>query len=215
MGSHAGTFVNSRLLRGRCRLQDGDYLCPGGGKTLVKFCLVDELEERALRTSFELMLRDPLTRLYNRRYFDDRLFSEFAFARREELRLALLVIDLDDLARHRAEHGYHIADAALNVVAGSALKLMRPDDILTRYEGDAFALLARGTSLRNVSILADRLCQQIRALSLELPDRRLRLSVSVGLACLEPGQPFDSAHALLDAAKVALFRAKAAERERA
>ena len=55
---------------------DGDYLGVGGGSTLFKFSLMDEFEEGVLRTLFDLAQRDPLTGLYNRRYYDDRLLSD-------------------------------------------------------------------------------------------------------------------------------------------
>lgn len=214
LGSRNGTFINDRRAQGRSRLQDGDYLRFGGGNTVVKFALMDELEERALRTLFELTLRDPLTRLYNRRYFDDRLLSEFAFAQRQRSELALLLIDIDHFKHFNDTCGHQVGDVVLKLVASSIQKMMRPEDVLARYGGEEFVVIARGTSLRNVHILGDRLCHQIRSLALELPDRDLRVTVSIGASCMGPAAASSSAHALLKSADQALFEAKAGGRDR-
>jgi two-component system cell cycle response regulator len=213
LGSRNGTFINDRRVQGRARLHDGDYLRLGGGNTIVKFSMMDELERRALCTLFELTLRDPLTRLYNRRYFDDRLLSEFAFAERQRTELALLLIDIDHFKHFNDTFGHQVGDVVLRLVASSIQKMMRPEDVLARYGGEEFVVIARGTSLRNVHILGDRLCHQIRSLALNLPDRGLRVTVSIGAACMGPGEASRSAQALLKSADHALFEAKGAGRD--
>jgi diguanylate cyclase (GGDEF)-like protein len=214
LSSQNGTFINEHRIHERIRLTDGDYLRFGGGSTVVRFSRMDEFEERALRTLFELTLRDPLTRLYNRRYFDDRLLSEFAFAQRRHTELALLLIDIDHFKHFNDTCGHQVGDVVLKLVASSIQKMMRPEDVLSRYGGEEFVVIARGTSLRNIHILGERLCHQIQALSLDLPDPDLKVTVSIGAACMGLGQQPGSADALLKSADQALFEAKASGRNR-
>lgn len=82
-----------------------------------KFSMMDDLEERAHRTLFELTLRDPLTRLYNRRYFDERLLSEFGFAQRHNTQLAILLLDIDHFKRFNDAWGHQVGDVVLKIVA--------------------------------------------------------------------------------------------------
>ena len=213
LSSRNGTFINDRRIRERTRLDDGDYVAFGGG-TVVKFSMMADFEKCALRTLFELTLRDPLTRLYNRRYFDDRLLGEFAFAQRQQSQLALLLIDIDHFKRFNDTCGHQVGDAILRLVATSIEKMMRPEDVLSRYGGEEFVVIARGTSLRNIHILGERLCHQIQSLVLHLPDPDLRVTVSIGASCVGPGEIKSTAEALLKSADRALFEAKAAGRNR-
>lgn len=213
LDSRNGTFVNDRRIRERTRLDDGDYVRLGSG-TIVKFSRMAELEENALRTLFELTLRDPLTRLYNRRYFDDRLLGEFAFARRQQSPLALLLIDIDHFKHFNDTYGHQVGDVVLKLVASNIQRMMRPEDVLARYGGEEFVVLARGTSLRNIHILGERLCQQIQSLALDLPDHDLSVTVSIGASGMGPDETKSSAAALLKSADQALFAAKAAGRNR-
>lgn len=212
--SRNGTFVNGRRIQGRHRLEDGDYLQLGGESTVVKFSLMDKLEENALRTLFQLTLRDSLTRLYNRRYFDERLLAEFAFAQRNRSQLALLLIDIDHFKHFNDAYGHQVGDAVLHIVTGSIQKMMRPEDVLARYGGEEFVIIARNTSLRNAHILGERLCQQVRSLTLNLPDEELGVTVSIGASSIELEGRCSSAEGLLRSADLALFEAKSAGRDR-
>lgn len=211
--SRNGTFVNEHRIEGRSPLTTGDYL-RFGGATILKFSMMDGLEEHALATLFELTLRDPLTRLYNRRYFEDRLRSEYSFARRHGTLLALCLIDIDHFKAINDTCGHQMGDAVLKLVASSIERMMLPEDVLARFGGEEFIIIARATSLRNVEILAERIRQRIERLIVTLAGHDLRITVSVGAALTSPEAMAASAEALLTAADRALYRAKAAGRNR-
>jgi len=214
LSSRNGTFVNDQRIEQRTRLDDGDYVRLGSG-TVLKFSKVDEFEERSLRTLFELTLRDPLTRLYNRRYFDDRLRGEFAFAQRHGSGLGLLMIDIDHFKQINDTCGHQVGDLVLKLVASSIQKLMRPEDVLARYGGEEFVIIVRATSLRNLEILGTRICHRILELPLDLPGHHLTATVSVGVSCMDTDTPYASAALLLTAADEAMYAAKATGRNRA
>jgi diguanylate cyclase (GGDEF)-like protein len=211
LGSERGTFLNDERVTQRMKLVDGDRL-RFGGTTLARFSMVDELEERALLTLFELSLRDPLTRLYNRRYFDRRVHDEFSFAQRHGAALAVLLIDIDHFKRVNDTFGHHVGDVVLEVVAHCIQKMMRPEDVLARYGGEEFIVLARSTSLRNAEILAERVRRSVQALALNLNGNALRVTVSVGVAALDAGTHFHAEDELVAAADSAMYSAKRAGR---
>lgn len=213
MNSLNGTVVNGRRIRVRTRLADGDYLRFGAGSCL-KFSMVDEFEEQAHRTLFELTLRDPLTRLYNRRYFDERLLGEFGFAERHQTQLAVLLIDIDHFKLLNDTCGHQVGDVVLRLVASSMQAMMRPEDVLARYGGEEFVVLARATSARNMETLGERLCRSIAALQLNLPLPALGVTVSIGVSYMGPDRASASAEVLLRTADVALFAAKGGGRNR-
>jgi diguanylate cyclase (GGDEF)-like protein len=161
-GSRSGTFVNGQRLAGSRPLRDGDRVRVGTFN-ILKFAMMDELEQRALATLSELSLQDPLTRLYNRRYFDKRLRSELSFAARNGTQMAVLMIDIDHFKQVNDTHGHRMGDLVLKLVARTIERLMRPEDVLARLGGDEFFVIARATSLRNVEILGQRICQRVAA----------------------------------------------------
>jgi two-component system, cell cycle response regulator len=208
-----GTFVNGRRIHARTRLADGDYLRLGA-RSVLKFSMMDDLEERAHRTLFELTLRDPLTRLYNRRYFDERLLSEFGFAKRHHTELAILLLDIDHFKHFNDAWGHQVGDVVLKLVANSIQSMMRPEDVLARYGGEEFVVLARATSARNMEILGERLCRRVAALQLDLPPPAVAVTVSIGASHMSVDTPSSCAEALLRAADLALFAAKSGGRNR-
>ena len=209
LSSRNGTFVNEHRITGPTPLIDGDYLGVGGGSTLFKFSMMDEFEEGVLRTLFDLAQRDPLTGLYNRRHFDERLRSEFLFAKRHDTPLGFLFIDIDRFKRINDTRGHPVGDAILKLVARSIEKMMRPEDVLSRYGGEEFTALVRAGSLRNLEILGTRICHRIQALAFVLSSQGLGVTVSIGVSYMDATQRFDSAEMLIASADAALYEAKA------
>lgn len=210
--SHA-TFVNNRRVEQKTRLADGDRL-RFGRDTIVKFCLVDELEERALHALFELTLLDPLTRLYNRKHITERLQSEFSYARRHAAQLAVLFIDIDHFKRVNDAHGHPVGDMVLKAVSASIARSMRPEDVLGRYGGEEFVIVARNISLRNAEILAERIRRLTEKQVISIGSVQLRVTISIGVAVAGPHAFPPDADSLLTSADEALYNAKHAGRNR-
>ena len=81
LGSANGTYCNGTRISDARVLTDGDKISMGG-TTILKFTYQDDLDEQFSQNLYESAVRDGLTGLYNRRYFDDRLRAELAFASR-------------------------------------------------------------------------------------------------------------------------------------
>jgi diguanylate cyclase (GGDEF)-like protein len=127
------------------------------------------MENSRLYTSAERMaITDGLTGLYNHRYFYERLAQEVARARRYELPLSLLMIDIDDFKRYNDRLGHRAGDALLRGLAALLLTQTRQQvDLVARYGGEEFAIILPSTGPLGAARLGERLCDAIRESTIE------------------------------------------------
>jgi diguanylate cyclase (GGDEF)-like protein len=151
---------------------------------------------------------DALTGVANRRGFAEQLRIETARSRRQATPLALLIVDVDKFRRHNQEIGHGAADEVLRGVATLLRSQIRACDHVSRFGGDEFVVLLPATDLSGARATAERCRRAVERHEWELRD----VTVSIGGTAqrIEPGQPAD----LLELADQALFRAKAAGRNR-
>lgn len=155
---------------------------------------------------------DALTRLANRRYFDEQLSVELKRAKRYGSPLVLLLVDVDRLKEINDLHGHDAGDAALRSVADALFASCRATDVAARWGGDEFMVLAPGTDAGGAVALARRIRETLRNLpSLSAASRP---TVSVGIADLDGGADPTPA-SLCAAADAALYEAKSSGRDRA
>jgi diguanylate cyclase (GGDEF)-like protein len=156
---------------------------------------------------YELATLDPLTRLYHRRHFEQRLNEEFRRASRRGRPLSLLFMDIDRFKSVNDTHGHLAGDHVLRDVAAVLPGLARVSDISARYGGEEFVLLTPETTLEEAVSLGERIREMVRLLSFEDEGERFTVTVSVGIAALESSM--DRPEALVEAADRAMYRAKA------
>lgn len=151
-------------------------------------------------------MTDPMTGLWNRRYFDARMREEMARAGRDNSPLSLLIFDLDHMKELNDGFGHGAGDRALRDVAEALTRTARAGDVVARCGGDELAVLAPRTTARDASALARRLQRVLRTLR-TIRHAGPRVTLSVGVADLEDcdatGLP-----GLWSAADAALVRAK-------
>lgn len=99
-----------------------------------------------MREKERLALVDPLTALYNRRYFDRQFPAEIRRAQRFRHPVTLLLLDIDDFKSYNDRCGYLEGDEALRAVARVLLRTFRTVDVVTRWGGEEFAILLPETS---------------------------------------------------------------------
>lgn len=171
-----------------------------------------QLEEH-LRT---LSFKDGLTGCNNRRAFDENLAKEWRRARRNDMPLALVMLDIDCFKAFNDTYGHQEGDSCLREVARVIMaNLKRPADFAARYGGEEFVLLLPETSLENALALAETI--RLAVAALEIPhqqsDVAAYVTLSAGMACLVPGEE-QSADDLMKLADQALYAAKKAGRNR-
>ena len=156
---------------------------------------------------------DALTGLANRRAFRRRLKDEFARSRRYRAPVSLLMVDIDGLKRINDAEGHIVGDRIIRAVAEAIGRGLRESDFGARWGGDEFAILAPNTSAHAAHTSAQRLV----ARAAEHRDAHVRraITVSVGVATYDPAEnKYADVDALVRAADEALYRAKAAGRNR-
>lgn len=162
-----------------------------------------------------LSQQDGLTGLYNRRYFDSHLISEWRRLRRQGAPLALLMLDIDYFKAYNDKLGHLAGDDALRQV-GEALKScqQREGDIACRYGGEEFAIILADTDRAGAMHVASEAHRLIDSLNIEHPGSPLgNLTLSIGLAVTQPGSG-EQPESLVAHSDQALYRAKHEGRNR-
>jgi diguanylate cyclase (GGDEF)-like protein len=164
-----------------------------------------ELRNAQLR---ELVARDPLTGLYNRRHFNDMLALLFAVALRHEQDLACLMFDLDDFKRVNDEWGHDEGDRLLILAAQTLKQNVRGSDVAARYGGDEFVALLPQVSADQARYLAERLSRLFEDVVQSRAERPpIRVTLSIGVASRLQAHAA-SGRELVAAADAALSEAK-------
>ena len=183
---------------------------------------VEELERRnreiseliETREDFRVQsLRDPLTNLFNRRYMEESLDREIQRADRSDQSLGLIMIDLDHFKDVNDTLGHEAGDVVLQSLGKFLQEHIRGGDIACRYGGEEFLLILPDAPLEATRKRAHALWEALKDLEIEYEGRRLTPpTMSIGVAVVpDHGK---TRHAALRAADAALYRAKAAGRDR-
>ncbi len=159
---------------------------------------------------------DGLTNVNNRRYFDERLNSEWNRATRNHTELSLLLLDVDFFKRYNDYYGHQAGDDCLRKVAAAIKNTMkRPTDLVARYGGEEFACLLPDTNLEGALYLAEAIKQAIIALNITHTGSTIipQVTVSVGV-CIKPADYQGNPETLLRRADLQLYNAKESGRNR-
>ena len=210
-GSTNGTFSNGDRVD-RHELAEGDKV-QIGATSVLRFTFEDDADDDLQRSLYESALRDRLTGIFNRGYFNNRLESDVAFALRHGKPLALVMFDIDNFRTINDSHGQDVGDAILHQLAQRVQRTTRSEDIFARYGGEEFGLICRDVDALRASKAANRISSLVRGKEFEIEALSVPVSVSLGVADLAMLlQP--SAKALVEAADTALFVAKRQGRDR-
>ena len=223
LGSRNGTTVRGSRIT-RSELVDGDRVGIGSG-VMFRFALADELEVSMLKRQYESSILDGLTGAANRRHLDDRLASEVAYAKRHGIELCLLLVDVDHFKQVNDQMGHPAGDHVLRELGSIVKRALRLEDVFARYGGEEFAIVSRSTDRPHGLQLAERIRHLIQSTTFEYEtpsaqpppsgeaqQRRIEVTVSVGVACLADCGAELTPDRLIRSADVALYRAKSAGR---
>ena len=173
------------------------------GAALTNLRLRERLREESIR--------DPLTRLFNRRYMVETMQREIVRSKRAGQPLAVVMIDVDHFKKLNDRHGHDVGDQVLQAVSAELAAGIRAEDVVCRYGGEEFVAILPGASLELAVSRADELRARLQSLRVQARGAVLTgVTVSAGVAVAMDGTP----EALLRAADRALLQAKQSGRDR-
>jgi diguanylate cyclase (GGDEF)-like protein len=209
--SRNGTFANGQRV-GRHVLHDGDKI-QVGSTTILKFTYHDHLDETFQRQMYESALRDGLTKAFNKKYFLDRIESEFRFAKRHRVPLSVILFDIDHFKKINDSAGHLAGDQVLAALARKVAETIRAEDVFARYGGEEFAVICRAIEMPGASAFAERLRVAVEKTEFPFAGQLIPVTISLGVAGLpqvDASEPFG----LISAADDALYKAKRDGRNR-
>ncbi|MEL6940557.1 MAG: diguanylate cyclase [Cyanobacteria bacterium J06598_1] len=160
----------------------------------------------------EQAVRDGLTKLFNRRYFEEALLAEYSKAKRSGTPLALILIDVDNFKRVNDTYGHQAGDCALQVFAEVIRHHVRESDIACRYGGEEFIVAMPGMTMTEAYQRAESLRRAFQKTVIQYKEQTIQATISCGVGALpEWGGSQDGLISLVDKA---LYRAKKGGRDR-
>jgi diguanylate cyclase (GGDEF)-like protein/PAS domain S-box-containing protein len=190
-------------------------VCDAEGNLIAISVIARDITDRK---RFEAQLQtladhDPLTGLFNRRRFEEELAAGLDRLKRFGSSAALLLLDLDGFKYVNDALGHGAGDQLLTSVARLLSERIRSTDLLARLGGDEFAILLPVVDEYGAHKVAANMLQGLRELVVEVEDRRLGVTASIGVVCF--GREAEDAEELLAEADRAMYVAKDAGRDRA
>ncbi|WP_161847746.1 GGDEF domain-containing protein [Athalassotoga saccharophila] len=150
---------------------------------------------------------DQLTNVYTRRYIFERLYEEVERSRRYKEFLSVAMVDIDDFKKVNDTYGHDVGDEVLRKIADTLKSSVRKIDIIGRYGGEEFLILFPHTQLEQSIKSAQRILKSVRE-----NFKWMKLTLSIGMAEMTPS--CDDVEKLVKCADIALYRAKAAGKNR-
>lgn len=171
----------------------------------------DDLRNQ-LEQSVNLAIKDGLTGIFNRRYFDSHIIQMVKIANETGRPLHMLMMDIDHFKKVNDNYGHQAGDEVLKTFAEVLKNNLRVTDLIARYGGEEFALLISDTSQKDAEIAAERVRAKVSELDFYIPGNKIiRNTVSIGMTCYKTGEEVTN---FIDRADKALYESKSSGRNR-
>lgn len=157
-------------------------------------------------------IRDPLTSLFNRRYFEEEVYKRIMNAKIENQPFSVLMIDADHFKRVNDTWGHKTGDKVLIELASTCERALRDVDVVARYGGEEFVIFLADVNAKKAKTVADRLRETISEIVVHSDEGdEVRFTVSIGISSYEVSDNIDT---LIKTADEALYKAKENGRNR-
>jgi diguanylate cyclase (GGDEF)-like protein len=206
--SHNGVLVDNQ------RVEEG-VLKPHTqlrvGRTIMRVEYKADAQVEMEEALFRAATTDPLTGLFNRRYFVEQAQSEISLAGRRRRDLCAIMIDVDHFKQVNDTHGHQAGDFVLSSLAGLLQAVKRHEDLLCRWGGEEFLFMLREVPLPDAVTFGDRVRTAVEKHPFVCKGRIIELTISVGVSVLHHTETLDD---LVNRADRALYVAKQNGRNR-
>ncbi len=158
----------------------------------------------------DLSNKDPLTDLYNRRFFFEAAYKMLASAKRDQITVSIGMLDIDYFKKVNDTYGHDIGDEVIKHLASTLSNRFRDTDVVARFGGEEFCVLMVNMEKEHVFSVYEELRRKIAATTLTFADQTVQYKVSVGVCC----QAMDSVEEMIKQADLMLYEAKEGGRNR-
>ena len=184
------------------------------GGEIVIFSLFQDITSRKIKEIelFDQATKDPLTKTYNRRQFEEIGLKEFARSKRSKKSFCLLMLDADHFKNINDTYGHATGDEVLKELAECCHINVRESDTVARLGGEEFVILLPETPKNTAVKVAEKLRKKISELRIAAPNgKTVKFTVSIGVSSSDD---FDQFGTILEAADEAMYKAKTSGRNR-
>ncbi len=157
---------------------------------------------------YERATVDMMTGLKNRAYFQESLEEHRIRAIEEKVPLALMISDIDHFKKINDTYGHQVGDQVLKKAADILLSCCRSSDLASRYGGEEFCLTMPYTDAKGALQMGEKFRQQIESATIECDNRTIQVTISAGIAIIDPQLDADSNRSILERADQALYICK-------
>ncbi len=154
-------------------------------------------------------ITDTTTGLFMKRYFQIQLDTETKRAQRYKMGLSLLMLDIDHFKAVNDTCGHPFGDVVLREIAQIITRSVRKTDVVARFGGDEIVIILPDASKESARMVANRILKGVQKKEFQHEDKKIRLTVSMGIANMAADEPMSSEQ-LLRLADAALYKAKEA-----
>jgi diguanylate cyclase (GGDEF)-like protein len=161
-----------------------------------------------------MAIRDPLTGLYNRRYFNEKLDEEISRSRRTKMPVSLVYMDIDHFKKYNDQNGHPMGDQLLKMFSTILAKTSRKNDIVSRIGGEEFVIILPHTDAQGAAIKAEKLRRTIESTKFPFAEKQPMGFVSSSIGVSEYPTLAGDPESLVKAADDALYKIKSTTRNR-
>jgi len=172
-----------------------------------------KVEERTKELKY-LASIDPMTNLYNRRYFTAMSESILDLSKRNKTDTSIILLDIDHFKNVNDTYGHKVGDDVLNKLAKIFQDISRESDIVSRWGGEEFVILLPNTNRDGALAISEKIRAEVEKSAIILKDgRELNLTISIGISQINYQEDI-KLEASINRADKALYKAKAGGRNR-
>jgi len=171
---------------------------------------IKALEEEVERVKKESAI-DPLTKVYNRGYFDRKMSETVDYFTRYETDSVLVMLDIDFFKKFNDNYGHQVGDKVLQIVASLIKKNTRKTDFLFRYGGEEFSVILTNSNIKDGKEIAEIFRIGVKEHEFKYQGKPVSITMSLGLTLFKKG---DSPEKVIERADKALYQAKEKGRDR-
>lgn len=162
----------------------------------------------------DMAIKDPLTALYNRRYFNEKMEEELSRSRRTHLPVSLIYMDIDHFKKYNDQNGHPMGDVLLKMFAQVLKKTSRKNDIVCRIGGEEFVIILPHTNKVGAAIKAEKLRRVIESTPFPHGEKQPLGKVSSSMGVSEYPSHAHDGEGLVRAADEALYQVKSTTRNK-